>query len=217
MRKLGFSLILMVVLSASTALANDLADSYKLHAAGNLAGAIRFMKSAVEYSPRDYFPRLRLGYLQILAGDYAGAADSYSEAAELNPNAIEPKLGQQQAFVALAKYDEAERVGRAALKINPKNYLASSRLAWSLVQRAASVLGRGGSLHGDRGAVSGRRRHAPRAGELAPWCGEAQRRGACVPGAARDGAGLRGRNEGPGDGAVEIRAPAVDSFSDWRR
>jgi tetratricopeptide (TPR) repeat protein len=91
------------------------------------------MTDVVARHPQDYFRHLRLAYLELTNGDYARAASTYGEASELNRGAIEPLLGEQQALVNAGRYAEAERVGRAALRVDPKNYLAQSRLAWSLL------------------------------------------------------------------------------------
>ncbi len=112
-----------------------LAESYSLEAARNFAGAARSMRTVADAAPKAYFPRVRLAYLQLLAADYAGAADNYSRAAMLAPHAIEPLLGRQQALIAMERWDQAEKVGREILTRDPRSYLGSSRLAWTLYKR----------------------------------------------------------------------------------
>jgi tetratricopeptide (TPR) repeat protein len=126
-------LLLVVPEARGDSSRDSLTESYRLHASGDLSGAIRAMGDAVARHPQDYFRHLRLAYLQLTNGDYAKAAMTYGEASEMNRTAIEPLLGEQQALVNAGRYAEAERVGRMALRIDPKSYLAQSRLAWSLL------------------------------------------------------------------------------------
>jgi len=119
--------------SAADALASDpLADSFTLEAKGDLSGALKASRAAAERSPERYFPRIRAAFLELGLKSYAAAADDYARAATLAPRSIEALLGRQQALVALARYAEAEAVGREALARDADNYLAASRLAWTL-------------------------------------------------------------------------------------
>jgi len=132
------AIILSLLLSASLAKADvaaSLTESYRLHTAGDLAGAIKATRSAVDEAPRQYFLWVRLGYLQLIAADYGNSAESYRKAAELNPGSVEARLGQQQSLLALGRFEESEKAGKSALELDSDNYLAGSRLAWSLMQR----------------------------------------------------------------------------------
>ncbi len=111
---------------------SPLSESYRLQTEGDFVGAQAAMLEVVEKAPRAYFPRLRLAWLQLLSVDYAAAAESYARAAALEPAAVEPLIGQQQALIALEKWDAAEKAGRDLLAKDPKNYLGISRLAWTL-------------------------------------------------------------------------------------
>lgn len=119
------------VYSAEDRKASPLEESYRLQAAGDYAGAASAMREAVESTSRSYFPRLRLAYLQLMSADYAAAAESYRLAALMEPNAVEPLLGQQQCLMALERWDQAEAVGKDLWGKDPKNYLGLSRLAWT--------------------------------------------------------------------------------------
>ena len=69
-----------LAISTPAALADTsdpLAESYKLEASNDLAGAARAMRKVVDASPSRYFPRLRLAYLWLAIGDYPGAVDGY--------------------------------------------------------------------------------------------------------------------------------------------
>ncbi len=108
-----------------------LEESYRMQAEGDWVGAQAAMREAADAAPRSYFARLRLAYLQLLSVDYAAAADSYRAAANLEPGAVEPLLGQQQALIALERWDAAERAGKDLTAKDPKSYVGLSRLAWT--------------------------------------------------------------------------------------
>lgn len=117
------------------AAARSLTVSYQLQANADYAGAIQILRSLVDASPKSYFPRLRLAYLHLVKCEYQNSADAYRVAAQLEPAAVEPLLGQQQALMALERYDEAEKVGREILQRDPKNYTGLSRQAWIQFKR----------------------------------------------------------------------------------
>jgi tetratricopeptide (TPR) repeat protein len=108
-----------------------LAESYQKQEAGDLAGAIALVAGVADARAQEYFPRLRLAYLQLLAGQHEASAASYRKAAALAPAAVEPLLGEQQALLALERFDDAARISRAVLERDPGSYLGLSRLAWS--------------------------------------------------------------------------------------
>jgi len=106
--------------------------SFALEAQGDLSGALRSSREAAERSPERYFARIRVAFLELGLKNYAAAADDYARAAALAPRALEALLGRQQALLALGRYAEAETAGRQALARDGDNYLAASRLAWTL-------------------------------------------------------------------------------------
>jgi tetratricopeptide (TPR) repeat protein len=109
-----------------------LSVSFQLEAAGNLAGALRSSREAADKDPKHYFARLRVAFLELSLKDYEAAERDYARAAGLAPEAVEPLLGRQQALLALARYKDAEAVGRAVIARDPNSYLGNSRLAWAL-------------------------------------------------------------------------------------
>lgn len=119
-----------------------LAGSYQLQSSGDWAGAIHVMRDLVKDAPKSYFLRLRLAWLQLQKGEFEESVASYRSASQLEANAVEPLLGLQQALIAWEKYDEAEKVGRNVLRLDPNSYLGLSRQAFVNFKRqsyAASV------------------------------------------------------------------------------
>jgi murein DD-endopeptidase MepM/ murein hydrolase activator NlpD/urea transporter/cytochrome c-type biogenesis protein CcmH/NrfG len=127
---------LMFTASTSTArpVPDPLAESYRLESSQDLEAAAAAAARAVRKSPRQYFPLIRLAYLESASKKYSLAAEHYAQAAKLAPNSVEPLLGQVQAAVASGQYDAACTVADALIQIDPKNYLALSRRAWSEYQ-----------------------------------------------------------------------------------
>ena len=111
---------------------DPLEDSFALEAKGDLTGAWRASREAAEQNPTRYFARIRVAFLELGLKNYAAAADDYARAATLAPRSLEALLGSQQALLALGRYAEAASVGQKALARDADNYLAASRLAWSL-------------------------------------------------------------------------------------
>ena len=65
-------------------------------------------------------------------GKYQDAIDSYGVAVSKQPKSVEPLLGLMLPQMALRLWQDAEKTGTSALAIDPLNYSANSRLAWTL-------------------------------------------------------------------------------------
>jgi len=77
-----------------------------------------------------YVAWLRRGWLHYLAGRHAQAAAAYQQAVELQPGAVEPRLGAMLPLMALRRWKDAERVGGEVLALAPGDATALARLAW---------------------------------------------------------------------------------------
>lgn len=106
--------------------------SYEAEGRGDYAGAL----SALESLPKDkrstYVYALRKGWLLYLSGKYDSSIASYKKAVAAAPKAVEPYLGIALPQMALRRWADAEKATRKALSLDADNYLAASRLAWSL-------------------------------------------------------------------------------------
>jgi len=116
------------------AIPSSLAESYRYETLGDYRQAIDQATRATEESPRAYFLRLRLAYLEYQAKLYGKSAEDYAEAAKLAPEAVEPLLGELKALALLDRYERAIEVAGAILQFDSKNYSAHSRRAWALYQ-----------------------------------------------------------------------------------
>src|SRR5205807_1274448 len=63
---------------------------------------------------------------------HAEAIPSYARAVALAPKAVEPRVGMLLPLLALRNWSDVESQARLVLKLDPKNYLATLRLAFSL-------------------------------------------------------------------------------------
>lgn len=104
-------------------------ESYALEAKRDYVGALAKVRDAKRAGSNAYFATIRLGWLTYLSGDYAGAVTLYTDAAALEPKAIEPKLGRTLALLAVGNWRELEKAAREALAIDAQNVTALSRLA----------------------------------------------------------------------------------------
>jgi len=128
--------LLSLLLTSSPSVARSvpapLAESYRLEVTGELTRSIDAAANAVSELPQAYFPRLRLAYLEAQAGRHEASASDYALAAKLAPDAVEPLLGQLKSLVATEHFENAVTVADSILRIDSKNYFASSRRAWAL-------------------------------------------------------------------------------------
>jgi tetratricopeptide (TPR) repeat protein len=104
--------------------------SYATEARGDPAGALHFMDEAARQGETGYVLHLRRGWLLHLARRHADSAVAYSRAIELEPRALEPRLGGMLPLMAQRRWKEAERLGQDALSIAPGDFTAQSRLAF---------------------------------------------------------------------------------------
>ncbi|MBI5884422.1 MAG: hypothetical protein HZB91_15105 [Elusimicrobia bacterium] len=132
LERAGLVLCLALALPARALASDDsqrqakFALSYGLEARRDLRGAIRAIEDLGE---DDYLVELRLGWLNYRNEAYKTSADHYSRAARLALDAVEPLLGMMLPLQAAGLIDAALRAGNSALKLDPCNYTALSRMA----------------------------------------------------------------------------------------
>jgi tetratricopeptide (TPR) repeat protein len=107
-------------------------DSYDLEARGAFDGALVALRKAPASEQTTYVFKLRQAWLQYLTGRHDAAIGTYRQAIALMPKAVEPRLGLMLPQIALRRWLDVEKSAREVLAMDPKNYLASSRLAWAL-------------------------------------------------------------------------------------
>jgi tetratricopeptide (TPR) repeat protein len=130
------SLLALVVLlaprpvPAQSRLSDLYRRSYALEARSDIAGALSAMDEIASAGATDYMFYLRKGWLQYLAAQYAQSAAAYGHAVELEPKAIEPRLGLMLPLMALRRWADAERAGTQVLAAAPGDFTAQSRIAF---------------------------------------------------------------------------------------
>lgn len=124
-------LIVCLILSGLQIIADPLADSYGQEAKREFAKALETMEGLSKDNPNEYFYQLRTGWVALIKGDFTKSASYYQKAALLAPNAIEPRLGNVRALLAMGKYKDVDVACKTILKLDPKNYFARSTLAYA--------------------------------------------------------------------------------------
>lgn len=105
-------------------------SSFAQEGAGNTDRALNDVLKILRTDKDNYVANLRAGWLYYLKGRFADAIAMYDKARDLQPRAIEPKLGVMLPMMAARKWAPAEAVGKEILEKAPRNYLAMSRLAY---------------------------------------------------------------------------------------
>lgn len=141
-RKISVSLFLalLLLLSAGATASADKADeiseyfhkSFTYESRKDYDAALRNVLKILQIDPGDYTAVLRAGWLNYLNGSYQNSLIYYRKALSLAPHAIEPRLGLTLPMMALKRWRDTEVQAWKILKIDPKNYYATSRLAFSL-------------------------------------------------------------------------------------
>lgn len=111
-------------------------SSFSHEATGNTQRALTDMQEVVRLAPQHYLANLRVGWLEYGKLHYDASIAAYQRASELAPRAIEPQLGLMLPLMAAKRWASAEKLGRAILAVAPRNYLATSRLAYIAFSQA---------------------------------------------------------------------------------
>ncbi|MBK8398890.1 MAG: tetratricopeptide repeat protein [Leptospiraceae bacterium] len=111
--------------------ADPLMDSYTQEYNKEYAKALVTMEELSKNNPNDYFTQLRTGWVALVKGDYTKSSQYYKKAILLAPNAIEPRIGNVRAVLAMGNYKQVDVDCRTILKQDSKNYFARSTLAYA--------------------------------------------------------------------------------------
>jgi tetratricopeptide (TPR) repeat protein len=96
------------------------------------ADAVAPLKKAVELLPSQSRPRILLGVVQERTGDFAGAANSFEGAVNLDPRDTEATLHLARLYLKLKRPAEAESKFRSLLNLDPNSSVAALGLAQTL-------------------------------------------------------------------------------------
>ena len=113
-------------------IADHFQQSFTYEAKGKYGPALDSVLKILQIDPKDYTANLRAGWLNYLKGSYEDSLFYYNKALSLAPDAIEPRLGLTLPMMGLKKWRDTDAEAHKVLKIDPKNYFAMSRLAFSL-------------------------------------------------------------------------------------
>lgn len=123
--------LLILLIFTTQVIADPLIDSYTQEYKKEYAKALETMEELSKNNPNDYFLQLRTGWIALLKGEYTKSSQYYKKSIVLAPNAIEPRIGNVRALLALGNYKQVDVDCRTILKQDSKNYFARSTLAYA--------------------------------------------------------------------------------------
>lgn len=109
--------------------------SYDHETAGRFADAIRDLNELPADEQGSYLGHLRRGWLLYRAGRHGESIAAYRQAIALEKGSVEARVGGLLPLIALKQWAEVEQGARAALDLDPANYLAGVRLAFAVYNR----------------------------------------------------------------------------------
>jgi putative PEP-CTERM system TPR-repeat lipoprotein len=95
----------------------------------DLNGAIREIRKAIEFDPKDARTYLNLGALQMAGGMKAEAEATFGQAVEVDPKSVTARLALANFYWAAGRAAEAEQSLTKASELDPKNVAANRALA----------------------------------------------------------------------------------------
>lgn len=125
----------VVALAPLTAHGSDTQTRYRAsfqhESQGKYAEALADIDGLAREQRSTYVYQLRRGWLLYLLARYWDSIEAYRAAIKLHPKAVEPRLGLMLPEMALLMWMDVLGTGKAALKLDPHNYLVNSRMAWA--------------------------------------------------------------------------------------
>lgn len=106
--------------------------SYDHEATGKIQDALGALDQLPQGRKDAYVAQLRRGWLLYKLGRSLESIDAYGKAITLEPRSVEARVGILGPQMAMRRWADAEGMAREALKLDPGNYLANLRLAFSL-------------------------------------------------------------------------------------
>lgn len=106
--------------------------SYDSEAVGKVQEALGALDQLPSPRRECYVAVLRRGWLLYKLGRSGESIDAYGKAIALEPRSVEARVGALAPQMAMRRWADAEAGAREVLKLDPGNYLASLRLAFSV-------------------------------------------------------------------------------------
>jgi len=109
--------------------------SYDHELTGRFTDSIRDLDDLPAAEQESYVGRLRRGWLLYRAGRHGESVTAYRQAIAIEKGSVEARVGSLLPLIALKQWAEVEQGARAALDLDPANYLAGVRLAFAVYNR----------------------------------------------------------------------------------
>ncbi|MEM7182570.1 MAG: tetratricopeptide repeat protein [Spirochaetota bacterium] len=112
--------------------ADSIRDAYNLEKKKSYAKALKIYERLCSEDAHNYFFHLKAGWLAYLSGRLSKSVNFYNKAIIIESGAIEPRIALLKPLIALGKYKQAQATAKSVLRLDSKNYIARSRIAYSL-------------------------------------------------------------------------------------
>ncbi len=106
--------------------------SYDSEAVGKVQDALGALDQLPPERREGYVALLRRGWLLYKLGRNQEAIEAYGKAISISPRSVEARVGALAPQMAMRRWADAEAGARELLKLDPGNYLAGLRLAFSV-------------------------------------------------------------------------------------
>ncbi len=129
---------LIVLIAMPSAFADQKTDrmadlfesSIAQESSGNIDRALDETLDILKLEPKHYLANYRAAWLYYYKGNYAKSVVYYENAAEIQPDSLEAKLGLLLPLMAEKKWTRAQSLAEKLYAQAPYNYYAGSRLAY---------------------------------------------------------------------------------------
>jgi len=107
----------------------NIEDHYYLYATGELEKAAQTADLWRQTYPRDYFPRMALGFISTLLGNWEKALEEFQEALRLEPN-VDNYFNLGETYMVLNRMDEAKAIYKETEKHKMESELLLQARYW---------------------------------------------------------------------------------------
>lgn len=129
MKSIVYFFVLFFTLSLQ---ANPTRQAYDYEKKKDYSNALKIFERLCSENSHNYVYHIKAAWLSYMAGRLGKSVGYYSKAIVMEPDAIEPRLGQIKPLLALGKYKQAMTTAKTVLRLDSKNFIARSKIAYSL-------------------------------------------------------------------------------------
>jgi tetratricopeptide (TPR) repeat protein len=125
---------------AEVSVSDQWVESLAAETSGDYAEALKIHRQLLPSAEPSYLAYLRAGWLYYKTENYSDSLKYYKKAAGLSSGALSPLYGVLNCYVAQGKTDDAIKVAKAILVVDPQNYTANLQMASIYYQQKSFLL-----------------------------------------------------------------------------